>query len=880
MRFRKKGSWVIGSVILLLLGSSAFGQSLPTPEKFFGHRMGAEKKLARWDRIVEYMHLAGKASDRVFVEEVGKSTNGHPFLLMVISSPDNLRDIQKYKEINHRLFDPRTIKSDEEAESMIDKAKIFVCVTCSMHATEVGATQMSVEMAHRMATENSLYIQNILDNVVFLLVPCLNPDGQIMVTDWYNKTLGTPYEGSRMPWLYHPYVGHDNNRDAYMFTQKESRLIGKIVFQDWLPEVWLDEHQMGNSGARIFVMPAADPINPNVDPLIYRHTGLLGFAQAAALEKAGKEGIIYGRSYTYWWQGAMGWAGWWHNMLGMLTELASVRVATSVEQQKADPSRPQPADPGARSRGRYDRSSRGPIPPPRDVQFRSQYPRPWLGGKWTLRDIVEYELIATFGLLEAAANLRSQLLEGLYIVGKRQIGMGKKGDPFAIVVPREQPDRPTVVKMLQTMAFGGVEIHQAEKSFMADGKNYPAGTYVILMAQPFRAYAKDLLEAQDYPKISPAPGVPAQPPYDAAGWSLGMQMGVETVFIKKPFEADLAKLEHIPLPPGKISGQGSRYILDHRPNNSLVAVIRLLKKGHEIAWLKNEVKIDGKTYVPGAIVVGGSEGLAQDMKELTGSLGIDAVAADIPVSDSIRVRSPRTALYQPWGGNMDEGWTRWLLEQNEFSFETIHPEDLRAGDPSARFDAIIFPDMRKEQIITGLTGETTPPEYRGGIEDTGVAALREFIRGGGSVITIGRSATLLMDEFAAPFRDSLQGIGREDFLCPGSIVRVLVDNRHPVAYGMPDQANAAFSNSLVLEPVPSFSTMESAIVVRYPTGNILQSGWLHGESYLYNKVGVAEVKLGKGRMVLIPIKVQHRAQPYGTFKLLFNAILTSAAETE
>ena len=511
MRFRKRVFWIFWTASLFFVGALAFGQSIPTPEKFFGHRIGAEKKLARWDKIVEYMNLVDDASDRVIVEEVGKSTNGNPFLLMVISSAANIRNIQRYKDINHRLFDPRTIKSEKEAKSLIEDAKIFVCVTCSIHATEVGATQMSVEMAHRLATEKSSTIQNILDNVVFLLVPCLNPDGQVMVTDWYNKTLGTPYEGSRMPWLYHPYVGHDNNRDAYMFTQKESRLIGQIVFQDWLPEVWLDEHQMGSSGARIFVMPAADPINPNVDPLIYRNTGLLGFAQAAALERAGKEGIICGRSYTYWWQGAMGWAGWWHNMLGMLTELASVRIATSVEQQKADPRRPQPADTARGSKGRYERRSRGPIPPPRDIQFRSQYPRPWVGGKLTLRDIVDSELIATFGLLESAANLRSQLLEGLYTGGKRQIDLGKKGDPYAIVVPRDQADRPSVIKLLQTMASGGVEVHQAKQDFPAYGMPYSAGTYVILMAQPFRAYAKDLLEAQDYPKISPAPGVPAQP---------------------------------------------------------------------------------------------------------------------------------------------------------------------------------------------------------------------------------------------------------------------------------------------------------------------------------------------------------------------------------
>ncbi len=876
---RKKIIWIFPFVVWLTASALA-SQAIPGPEEFFGHRMGAEKKLARWDRIVEYMRRIHEGSDRVAVEEVGKSTNGHPFLFLIISSPDNLRDIERYKDINRRLFDPRTIASDQEAAELIKEGKIFILVTCSLHATEVGATQMSVEMVHRLATENSDEIQNILANVVFLLVPCANPDGQIMVTDWYNQTLGTPYEGALLPWLYHHYVGHDNNRDAYMFTQKETRLIGKIVFHDWLPQVWLDEHQMGNSGARIFVMPAADPINPNVDPLIYRHTGLLGFAQAAALEKAGKEGIIYARSYTYWWEGAMGWAGWWHNMLGMLTELASVRIATSVEQQKADPSRPQPEGTDQRVRQRYQRTGTGPLPPPRDIQFRSQYPRPWLGGRWTLRDIVDYELIATFGLLEAGANLREQLLEGLYIVGKRQIERGKKGDPFAVVVPQDQPDRPTVVRLLQTLAYGGLEIHQARQSFTAGGKTYPSGTYVILMAQPFRPYAKDMLEAQEYPKISPAQGVPPSPPYDAAGWSLGMQMGVETIFVNEPFEANLVMLDKVELPAGQVSGQGSMYILSHEPNNSLVAVNRILQKGYRVSWLKNEVMIKGKKYAPGAIVIEGGRGLVKTMKSLSASLGIDAVAAEIDTSRSLRIRMPRVALYQPWGGNMDEGWTRWLLEQNEFPFETIHPEDIREGSPSSEFDVIIFPDMRKEQIIKGLTGENIPPKYKGGIEGSGIEALRTFIQQGGTVVTLGRSSALIMDELAAPFSDSLQDVGREEFLCPGSILRVLVDNTHPVAYGMPNEANAYFSNSMVLEPVPSFSTMRSSIIVKYPTGNILRSGWLHGESHLYNKVALAEVKLGMGRMILIPIRVQHRAQPYGTFKLLFNAILTSAEESE
>ena len=870
---------ISGLLLILLAAAAAFGQDIPSPEKHFGHQIGADKKLVRWDKIVEYMQLVAQTSGRVRFQEVGRTTNNNPFVLMVISSPDNLKNLEHYKAINKRLFDPRTIASDDEAKRLIQDGKIFVLVTCSIHATEIGANQMSIEAVYRLATEKSPQTQAILDNVVFLLVPSLNPDGQIIVTDWYNKTLGTPNENAPLPWLYHPYVGHDNNRDAYMFTQKETRLIGKVLYQDWLPSVWLDEHQMGSSGPRIFVMPAMDPINPNVDPVIYRYTGLLGFSQAAALENAGKEGIIYGNMYTYWWEGAMAWAGWWHNMIGLLTEVASARVATAIEQQKADPNNPPPRPTGSpeeRMRGFSQQESGRPLPPPSDVQFRSEYPRPWLGGRWSLRDIVDYELIATFGLLETSAEMRPQLLEGLYTAGKRQIEMGRKGDPFAVVVPKDQADRPTAVKMLQTLAYSGVEVHQAQQPFTADEKKYPAGTYVILLAQPFRAYAKDMLEPQVYPKTSPAPGVPPRPPYDVAGWSLGMQMGVDNFFVKKPFEADLKKLDTIEIPAGEVGGKGSAYILSHEPNNSLVAVNRLLKEGYEVSWLTESATIAGKTYAPGAIIVRGGKGLPGVMTSLAKSLGIDAVAADVPPAKSMRIRAPHTALYQPWGGNMDEGWTRWLLEQNEFPYVTVHPQDIRKGDLK-QYDAIIFPDMGAQQIIGGLTVRNVPEEYKGGIEESGLKALRTFVEEGGTIIALGQSSTLLIDKFAAPYRDSLRGVKREDFFCPGSILRVQVDNTHPIAFGMREEANAYYINSLALETVPSFSTMQGSIVVRYPSSDLLKSGWLQGETYLHNKVGVAEVKMGKGRMILLPLRVQHRAQPYGTFKLLFNSILTSAA---
>ncbi len=868
-------------ILFLSVSIALPAQAIPTPETFFGFPIGAEKKLARWDKIVEYMRLADRASDRILLREPGKTTDGNPFLLMIISSSENLRNLDRYAALNRKIFDPRTVASPAEAERLAREGKVFVLVTCSIHASEVGATQMSIEAVHRLAADDSPETRKILDNVVLLLVPCLNPDGQIMVTDWYNQTLGTPYENSPMPGLYHRYTGHDNNRDAFMFTQVETRLLGKILYEEWFPEIWLDMHQMGNSGARLFVMPANDPINPNVDPLIYRYAGILGYAQAAALERAGKTGVITADTYTYWWEGAMGWAGWWHNMIGMLTEAASVRTATAVEQEIADPKAPPAAggERGARGgRGEASDPAR-PLPAPRDIQFRSQYQRPWLGGRWTLRDIVDYDYIAAFGLLESAADLRAQILKSIYTAGKNQVEAGRKGDPFAVVVPAVQPDGPTAVKMLQTLALGGVEVHRAQKPFQADGKNFQAGDYVILMAQPFRAYAKDMLEAQDYPKISPAPGMQPQPPYDAAGWSLGMQMGVETVFIKAPFAADLKKLETISVPPGRVMGTGPVYLLGHEANDSLVAVNRLLKAGAEVSWLTEAFETGGQTYAPGAIVATGGSDLERLVGSVVGDLGLEALALPAgPKAPAMKIRSPRLGLFQPWGGNMDEGWTRWILEKYEFPFRTIRPEDIRSGAILKDLDAIIFPDMGAAQILAGLTAGNVKPEYKGGIGEAGLDALRSFLAAGGTVITMGRSTQMAIDKFGAPFRDALQGLNRETFFCPGSVLRVLVDNTVPIAFGMPAEADAYFSNSMVLDASPAFDAPLSAVAMMFPRDKILRSGWLQGESYLAGKVGAAEVRVGKGRLVLLPLRVQNRAQTHGTFKLLFNAILTSAVE--
>src|SRR5215212_4912908 len=390
---------LLPALLLALAGSlvATAAGSLQSPEQFLGFKVGADNKLARWDKIVEYMRLAASSSDRVRFRELGKTSSNNPFIALEISAPDTLKNLDRYKQLERKLYFQGGAPTDGERDEIFRQGKLVVAITCAIHATEIGASQMSVELVHRLATSDAPEVKKILDNVIFVLVPSLNPDGQIMVTDWFNKNVGTPYANSPIPYLYHPYVGHDNNRDMYMFTQKESQYTARLLWHDWFPAVWLDEHQQGSNGARIFVMPATDPINLNVHPLIYRWNGILGQSQAAALEAAGKEGIIYNATYTNYWEGAMAWSGWWHNQIGLLTEVASARVAAPMEQLRAVPGRPAPAGGGRGEGGPSTSSGRAasegaarftdaPLPAPTDITPRTEYPRPWMGGRWTLRD--------------------------------------------------------------------------------------------------------------------------------------------------------------------------------------------------------------------------------------------------------------------------------------------------------------------------------------------------------------------------------------------------------------------------------------------------------------------------------------------------------------
>jgi hypothetical protein len=904
---------------------------LQPPEQFLGFRVGADDKLARWDKIVDYMKLAAANSDRVRYRELGRTSSNNPFIALEISAPETLKNLDRYKRLERKLYFQDGAPTDAERDEIFRQGKLVLAITCSIHATEIGATQMSIELVHRLATSDAPEVKKILDNVIFVLVPSLNPDGQILVTDWFNRNVGTEFANSPIPYLYHPYVGHDNNRDMYMFTQKESQHTARLLWHDWFPAVWLDEHQMGSNGARIFVMPATDPINMNVHPLIYRWNGILGQSQAAALEAAGKEGIIYNSTYTNFWEGAMAWSGWWHNQIGLLTEVASARIAAPIEQRRAAPGRPQPAAERPAEAGRAGEGggrggeagagrgtpqfSDAPLAAPTDITPRTEYPRPWTGGRWTLRDIVDYEMIATMALLETGADRRETILRQIYEVNRQTIEDGKKSSPSAILVPIEaQHDAREAAHLVDKLQMAGVEVFRADAPFDADGTRYAAGTFVIPMTQVFARYAKDMLEKQTYPEVRRGANSPPEPPYDVTAWSLGMLLGADSVFVSGAIpNLALTRLEAAPTVAGELTGSGTRFTFDYKGPDSAIAINRLLKDGARVAF-----------DAPSRVVVSGAQRGTID--QLAHDFGLKVQASPeprtqnqnqnreprtrtrnqnqnhenqnrqnqnpqnqnqqnqnenperrTPNAEPLVLRPPRVAMYQPWtGGNMDEGWTRWVLEQYEFTLTSIHNADIRAGKLRQKYDAVIIADQDARAIVDGYESNAIRPEYRGGIGEAGVARLKEFIADGGTLIAMGNACDLAIEQLPIPVRNLKKGLTRDQHFAPGTILRIEVDTQHPLGYAMAPSTYGFYINSPFFAIVEGFASQRTSVVARYPNTGVIASGWLKGEEFMAGRAAVVSIDMNPGRVVLFGLRPQHRAQTHATFPMLFNALYLSA----
>jgi hypothetical protein len=858
-----------GLALVLVLSAAAALAAQTSPEAFLGHRVGADRKLADYNQIKAYFEKLDLESPRLKLVEIGTSTLGHPIVMAVITAEENMAKLDRWREIAARLKDGRDLSADD-ARALAREGKALVLITCSLHASEIAASQMSMELAYDLVTGRAPFdVDAVLRDVVVLLVPSHNPDGNIMVADWYRKNVGTKFEGANMPWLYHPYAGHDNNRDWFMFNLPETKAVTRVLYHDWLPQIHIDEHQMGSTGARLFIPPFMDPPLPNVQPLLWRSVNLMGTSMAFDLQKAGYPGVVNGRSFTGWWIGACDDTSWLHNTIGLLSEMASVRTASPIYIEPTEV-------------------------PKAYAERRMDFIDPWPGGWWRLRNLVDYELVLSKSLVKTAALHKEDLLLNSYLMARDSVEKKDKGQPYAFVVSTDQRDPETALRMLDILKFGGVEIQRAAEAFTADGRVYPAGSFVVLAAQPYKAYAWALLERQTYPDLRQYPDGPPVPPYDNAGWTLPLQMGVACDEIEKPFAANLTKLDAIPAPDKPaVPAEASWFVLDAARNASYVAVFALLKEKAEIWRAKEPVKIGDRVLVPGAFLVKNTPAALAALPKILEKRPVPVAGlADISALPRAALKNPRIALYQSWRSNMDEGWTRFVFDDLGVPYTTVRNADLKGTkdkkpDLKARFDIIVFASEDVNIIKTGKPDQQSeyaryvtpmPPEYEGGIEKEGVEALKAFVENGGTLVTLNEACELATKELEAPARNALEKVERTKFFCPTSILKLDVDPTTPIGYGLPEETAAVFADSLALETRVPPMEWDRKIVASFPENGILESGWLLGEDVIARKAAVVDMTYKKGRIVLIAIRAQHRAQSHGTYKFLLNALLYPMAE--
>lgn len=796
MRTRIHIGFIIIALTLPLLSSStsarfnnptnaqAFVQThIPAPQEILGFAPGDDRKLASWDQVIQYFEELDKASDRVKFERLGQSTMGKPFVMATISTPENLTRLDEYRKIQELLADPRKLGPpgvrDRKAGELIKRGKTIVLITCGIHSTEVGSYLSSMLIAHRLASSNDPEIQNILRNTIVLLVPSLNPDGVDIVKNWYDKTLGTPYEGTDPPELYHKYTGHDNNRDWYAFTQVETQITVDKIHNVWHPQIVHDIHQQGEYGARLFLPPYMPPVEPNVPKQIVAGYTELGNYMAREMRAASFTGITTNSTYDAW-TPARAYSHY-HGGVRILSETASCKIATPITIKFAELKKDEGYDPKKES------TTYGPL---------------WHGGEWHLRDITNYMTSAAFLLLRHASENRSEWLSRFYEIGKDAVRPLKNRELFGFVILPSGLYSQNSLRLVNLLLEGKVEVDwsRAQGAFNSNGTAFPAHSWIVPMDQPYGRFAKALLESQNYPNLRDATGHPISP-YDVTAHTLPLLMNVEVKPVIAPFKYPLAKGETV--------------------STSLVGI------------------------------------------------------APAP--------APGVAIYRSNVPAIDEGWTRWVVndELKAKGFEamiSLNDKQIRAGSLAERIRAIIIPDQPPATILNGHKVGTMPPEYTGGLGQAGIKALREFVEQGGTLVCLNRASSFAIEQFKLPVRDVVAKVSEKDFFVPGSILRIELDTSNPIARGMPKESIGWVEDSPVFEVFQGESPLPASnvrVIARYPTDrSALLSGWLLGERRIRGQAALAEVKLGKGRIVLFGFRPQYRGQSLATYPLFFNAILT------
>jgi Zinc carboxypeptidase len=828
--------------------ASALRAEVPTPVSVLGHNPGDDFYLADYEDTIRYFHALAASSDRMKMFTVGKTTRGKDIEVAVISSPQNLAKVDDYKQISGRLAHASDL-NDDQARELAHTSKVIVHIDGGLHADEVAGPQHTMVLAYKLVSaQNDPQVDAILDQVVLVLWPTLNPDGQDMVVHWYRQNLGTKYEVSPMPWLYQDYVGHDNNRDGYMMNMKEEQVVIKAQLE-YSPAIFYCQHQTAPFPARIWIPPFSDPISSNISPLVRSWLNLVGANMTAYLNAHDMPGAISESRFDNWYAGFTDWAHVFRNEISFFTETALYEYATPHFYTVQD----------------FPKNYQ-------DLRALSMYSTPWEGGWWRLKDAVDYMVGGSMSVLDLAAKNRETLLYNRYQAARNNIEHFRKEPPFAYVISDKQQDTPEAGLLAQKMIDNGLDVYTTKSGFKANGVTYPAGSWVIPMDQPFSALAKELFERQRYPDALEAGTSKAiDLPYDVTGWTLPLQMGVSVDTVTDPLDAGaralLTKVTAIQLPEANVDGTGTVFAVSHKANASYQLVNAALQAGATVSLAQDPVKTAEGTET-GAFLISGIG--RTSLAELTKKYAIPALAVSAP-AHTVALKKARVGIYRPWAPSTDEGWTRWVVESYGYEPKSIYNADIRSADLHSRYDVIVLPDMSTRQLTEGFGVGVVPGEYAGGIGEDGMENLRAFTREGGTLIALNRSASALIPLMSLPVKDLLQGVKSDKFFCSGALLRIETEHADlPVNFGIADSPVVMFQNGPAFQSLPGF---HGAVLAHYPKETSpLESGLLLHPEAIEGKAAGMELAYGHGHVVLFGFKPQFRGQSHATYKYLFNEL--------
>jgi hypothetical protein len=839
----------LSAIVLVLAGPTWAAQTVPSPKEVVGLDVGQDRVLASYTESVKYLRALAAASDRVRVLEAGPTVEGRTMVAAVVSSAENIARLPQLRAGWARLADPRGLDAPAR-DRLLATLPSCALITAGIHSTEVAGPQAALLFAHRLAIapEGSREAQWLAKAVV-LIVPSLNPDGQDAVVAWYRKWLGTPYEGSNPPFLYHRYAGHDNNRDFVYLTQPESRALNRLAYHDWHPQLFLDLHMMGSTGPRQFVPPFADPIAPHLHPLVWRITSHLGTLMSLRLEENGRTGVISGWTFDGNWIGGTRNTGWWKNVFGVLTETASAALATPIQIDEGE--------------------LRGGGKGLTDYRQQVNFPNPWPGGRWGLPEAVGYQLDIMAALVEFAAVEREAVLRDSSAMAAEAVAMGERGEPHAYLVP-PGPDPGRWRHLVELLLTAGVEGFVAPDGVSADGLTYPPGTAVFPTAQPLRQYLVDVMERQHYPEIAPAPDAEILLPYDLTGWTMPLELGVSVMRAEAAPVGKLTALTGAAPQTGEpVIGDGPWFIVPAGQLGGFAAANDALARRDSAYRLTSA---SGR-FAAGSFVLGNLP--RAEAARLARETGVTLAAATELPPGARALQPVRIALYQPYFGLEDGGWLRFVLERAGYTVTVVDSAAVAGDKLPEGTRVLVLPAMDAKVLLEGpraLGAVSPPPEYRRGLGRDGAETVKRFFHGGGTVLAFGGSAEWLAEALELPATNVLRGVGREEFNAPGALVELAVDTQSLIGLGMSGRVAAMVEWASAFQTRPVAGEVSRVVAAHFPDEALVLSGWVRGEEKLRRRAAVVEAKRGAGRAVLYAFPPHFRGQTEATFPLIFNAV--------